>query len=107
MHTATRGPETTNETLRPSWRWRTGWTWGPDEGSESSRRLGRVLVAVVTLVAFVYCARTGWSVLQALRQVRLADLRLAAELLSVGDVLLCLIGYGLGKEILEAAIRRR
>jgi len=89
-----------------AWRWRAGRSWA-HEDREASRRLGRALVAVLAVVAFAYCARAGWEVLQALRQVRLAELRQAAELLSVGDVLLCLIGYGLGKEILKAAIQRR
>jgi hypothetical protein len=102
-----RNAEMMSETARSTWHWRTGWPWALDERPDTSRRLGRVGVALLAVVAFAYCARTGWEVLQALRQVRLTDLRLAAELLSVGDVLLCLVGYGLGKEILRTAIRRR
>jgi hypothetical protein len=54
----------------------------------------------------VLCAQTGWQVVQELRRIRLSELRKVLDVLTVGDVVLCLIGYGLGKELVRAIVRR-
>jgi hypothetical protein len=77
-----------------------------EQPSETVRRHLRRLLTLVALVITVYCARTGWWVLQDLQRIKLVELRHVLDVLSVGDVVLCLVGYGVGRELLRGALRR-
>jgi len=70
------------------------------------RRHLRRLLTLVALTVTVFCARTGWWVLQDLQRIKLAELRHVLDVLSVGHVVLCLVGYGVGRELLRVALRR-
>jgi hypothetical protein len=70
------------------------------------QRLGRAAVVAVALVVLGYCVRSWWGTLQQLRHIRLSEYRSVADVLTVGDVLLGVIGWGLAKEIVRGVGRR-
>ncbi len=67
----------------------------------------RFVVSIALLAAFVYCARTAWSVLGDLGRVSLADVAHAAHVVTVRDAILCVVGWRIGRELLVAIVRSR
>ena len=57
-------------------------------------------------VAFALLCLVGNRFVPDLQRIKLVELRHVLDVLSVGDVVLCLVGYGVGRELLRAALRR-
>lgn len=85
-------------------RWRS-WT-SVEPGGSTTLRWCRLGIALVAVVVVAFCTLTAWQVLIELRRIRLAEYRHVLDVLTVGDVILCLLGYGLGKELLRTVGRR-
>ena len=84
-----------------------GWRrWTIAEPNETVRKYLRHALAVAALLVTAYCGRTGWYVLQDLQRIKLVELRHVLDVLTVGDVVLCLVGYSIGRELLRAVLRR-
>jgi hypothetical protein len=66
---------------------------------------GVVVLALVGVLA--YCLLTAWAVLGELSRVKLVDCKTALTVISVRDVVLCVIGYRLAIELLRAVVRPR
>ena len=79
----------------------------PGIDAEQMREVGRIVARVLATLAFVYCARVGWDVVQRLREVKLAEFRDVLHLVSVGDALLLWVGCTLAREIIRSLARRR
>ncbi len=77
--------------------------WSPT--GETLRKLGRGVIVAGALGLLAYSAVTAWHVLGELRTVRLSDCARALDSVSVGDAVLCIIGYKLGGELLRAIAR--
>ena len=71
------------------------------------RRAVRVPLTLALLVAFAYCARTAWFVLNELAGISLADMAHTLHVVSVRDLILCAVGWRLGRELLVALLRGR
>lgn len=67
--------------------------------------LVRAFGLVGLLALTVVCAATGWRVIEILRQIPLLQLRLALASVSVGDALLCALGWVVVRETLRARLR--
>ena len=76
-------------------------------GRDPIRRAVRVPLTLALLVAFAYCARTAWSVLNGLGQISIADMAHTLHVVSVRDLILCAVGWRLGRELLVALLRGR
>src|SRR5262249_5559310 len=93
-----------SETVEMLRGWRR-WTVA-EKPNETLRKYLRHALTLVALLVTAFCARTGWYVLQDLQRIKLAELRHVPEVLTVGDVVLCLVGYSIGRELLRALLRR-
>jgi len=71
------------------------------------RETARVAIVVGAVVLFGYCIKVAWDVLAQLEGVRLVDCMRALQVVSVRDAVLCLVGYGVGKELLKAVLGTR
>jgi hypothetical protein len=71
------------------------------------RRAVRVGLTLGLLVAFAYCARTAWLVLNELGRISLADMADALHVVSVRDLIVCAVGWRVGGELLVAVVRGR
>jgi len=71
------------------------------------RECVRTTLVLALVVLLFYCVATAWSVLGQLGEVKLVDCRRALNLVSVRDVILCVLGYRIGTELVRAAIRFR
>ena len=76
-------------------------------GRDPIRRAVRVPLTLGLLVAFAYCAHTAWHVLNGLSQISLADMAHTLHVVSVRDLILCAVGWRLGRELLVALLRGR
>jgi len=95
------------ETVRMFRSWR-GFHWMPADVSGSRfGQIVRVAVVVAALAALVYCGEAAWDVLMELRAIRLSQCRKLLDALTVGDVVLCLVGWGLGREIVRVVVNHR
>lgn len=79
----------------------------PVPGRDPIRRAVRVALTLGLLVAFAYCARTAWFVLNDLGGISLADMAHTLHVVSVRDLILCAVGWRLGRELLVAVLRSR
>jgi len=77
-----------------------------EKPNETVRKYLRRALALVAMLVTVFCARTGWYVLQDLQRIKLVELRHVLDVLTVGDVVVCLVGYGVGRELLRAVLHR-
>ena len=68
--------------------------------------LGRAFGLVGLLDWTTICAVTAWRVIENLRQIPLLQLRLALASVSVGDALLCAVGWVVVRETLRARLGR-
>jgi hypothetical protein len=77
----------------------------PRFSADDAGRAGRVVLACVLAVGFLYCGVVAYDVLQDLRQVKLIDLRAVLYRVSVGDAVLTWLAYVCGRDLLRAALR--
>ena len=80
-----------------------------DRFTEPFRRVGRVVIVLTALLVVAYAFVRGNRVLAELQHVSLAEYRRALDLVSVGDALLCFVGFRLALELIRAVagMRRR
>ncbi len=71
------------------------------------REAMRVAIVILAIALFGYCIKVAWDVLGQLEGVRLVDCMRALQVVSVRDAVLCLVGYGVGKELLKAVLGTR
>jgi hypothetical protein len=71
------------------------------------KAVARVLALVGFLALFGYSLTRAWVVLGELGHVKLVDLRNVLEVVTVRDAILCVVGYRLGSDLLQAALRAR
>jgi hypothetical protein len=76
-------------------------------GGDRIRRAVRIALTFALLVAFAYCARAAWHVLGELSRISLADVAHALHVVSVRDVILCAVGWRIGRELVVAVLRGR
>ena len=93
-----------SETVEMLRGWRR-WTVAEKPNETVRKWLARAL-ALLALLVTVFCARTGWYVLQDLQRIKLVELRHVLDVLTVGDVVLCVVGFGVGRELLRGVLRR-
>jgi hypothetical protein len=61
----------------------------------------------VVAALLAHCLHTAWGVLGELGRVKLADCKNALTVVSVRDLVLCVVGYRIGSELVRAVVRAR
>jgi len=74
--------------------------------SEQAGRAGRVVVGCLLALGLLYCGTIAYEVIQDLREVKLADLRMVLYRVSVGDALLTWFAWVFGRDLLRGAVSR-
>src|SRR5262245_20147749 len=77
------------------------------EPSETVRKVARNAFVLAALGLVAYAMVSAWHVIGDLRAVRLSDVAHALDSVSVGDAILCVVGYKVGAELLRAVTDRR
>lgn len=72
-----------------------------------AKAIARALVVVGFVALFAYSLSRAWFVLGELGHVKLVELRNVLEVVTMRDAILCVVGYRLGSDLLNAALRAR
>ena len=73
----------------------------PHVTAEQAGKAGRVIGLLLLAAGLVYCGGIAYEVIQSLREVKLIDLRMVLERVSVGDAILTWFAYVFGRELLR------